>query len=62
MKRRSNESNEQLLRRFRKRVNRDRIKSELKKRRFFLTKGEKERIAQRKAERKIRRRQRRRRR
>jgi predicted esterase len=37
-------------------VNRDRIKSELRKRRYFITKGEKDRIAQRKAERKARKR------
>jgi len=45
-----------MLKRFRKRVNRDRIKSELRKRRYFITKGEKDRIAQRKAERKARKR------
>jgi small subunit ribosomal protein S21 len=58
--RRGDESTEQLLKRFRKRVNRDRIKTELKKRRYFITKGEKERIAQRKAERKMRRKRRKR--
>ncbi len=52
--RKGNESTEQMLKRFRKRVNRDGIKSELRKRRYFITKGEKDRIAQRKAERKMR--------
>jgi small subunit ribosomal protein S21 len=59
VKRRPGESTEQLIKRFRKRVTRDRIKSELKKRRYFITKGEKERIQRRKAERKMRKRQRR---
>ncbi len=57
--RRPGESAEQLIKRFRKRVTKDRIKSELKKRRYFITKGEKERIQRRKAERKMRKRQRR---
>lgn len=54
--RRPGESFNSMLKRFRKRVNRDRIKSELRKRRYFITKGEKDRIAQRKAERKARKR------
>ncbi|MGC9398833.1 MAG: 30S ribosomal protein S21 [Anaerolineae bacterium] len=57
VKRRSGESVEQLIKRFRKRVTKDRIKSELKKRRYFITKGEEERIQRRKAERKMRKRQ-----
>ncbi|MFP4395595.1 MAG: 30S ribosomal protein S21 [Anaerolineales bacterium] len=52
--RRSGESFNSMFKRFRKRVNRDRIKSELRKRRYFITKGEKDRIAHRKAERKAR--------
>jgi small subunit ribosomal protein S21 len=45
---RDGESFESLLRRFRKKVNRDRIKTELRKRRYFVTKGERDRIAKRK--------------
>jgi small subunit ribosomal protein S21 len=62
VKRRPGESTEQLIKRFRKRVTKDRIKSELKKRRYFITKGEEDRIQRRKAERKMRKRMRRRRR
>ncbi len=61
VKRRPGESTEQLIKRFRKRVTKDRIKSELKKRRYFITKGEEDRIQRRKAERKMRKRQRRKR-
>ena len=46
--RRENESSESLIKRFRNKVSRDRILSELRKRRYFLTKGEEERIAKRK--------------
>lgn len=59
VKRRPGESAEQLIKRFRKRVTKDRVKSELKKRRYFITKGEEDRIQRRKAERKMRKRQRR---
>jgi small subunit ribosomal protein S21 len=45
---RKGESFESLMRRFRKRVNQDRIKTELRKRRYFVTKGERDRIAKRK--------------
>ena len=45
---REGESFESLMRRFRKKVNRDGIKTELKKRRYFVTKGEAGRIAKRK--------------
>ena len=62
VKRRPGESTEQLIKRFRKRVTKDRIKSELKKRRYFITKGEEDRIQRRKAERKMRKRVRRKRR
>ncbi|MBN1248761.1 MAG: ribosomal protein S21/MRP21 [Anaerolineae bacterium] len=46
--RRDNESNDALMKRFRKKVAHDRILSELRKRRYYLTKGEEERIAKRK--------------
>ncbi|MBN2390602.1 MAG: 30S ribosomal protein S21 [Anaerolineae bacterium] len=54
-----NESFDSLLKRFRKKVNRDRIKTELRKRRYFVTKGERDRIAERKGAQRARRRQRR---
>jgi small subunit ribosomal protein S21 len=46
--RRDNESNESLIKRFGKKVSQDQIMSELRKRRYFLTKGEEDRIAKRK--------------
>ncbi len=46
--RRDNESSESLIKRFRNKVSRDRILSELRRRRYYLTKGEEERIAKRK--------------
>ena len=46
--RRDDESIDSLLRRFRKKVNQDRLKTELRKRRYFITKGEAARIAKRK--------------
>ncbi|MBN1246530.1 MAG: 30S ribosomal protein S21 [Anaerolineae bacterium] len=46
--RRDNETNESLIKRFGKKVSQDQIMSELRKRRYFLTKGEEERIAKRK--------------
>jgi small subunit ribosomal protein S21 len=46
--RRDNETNESLIKRFGRKVTNDRILSELRKRRYFLTKGEEERIAKRK--------------
>jgi small subunit ribosomal protein S21 len=45
---RENESSESLIKRFRNKVARDRIFSELKKRRYYVTKGEEARIAKRK--------------
>lgn len=54
---RPGESPENLLRRFRKQVTRDRILSEAKRKRFFISKSEQRRIAKRKAKRKERRRQ-----
>jgi small subunit ribosomal protein S21 len=53
---RQGESPESLLRRFRKKVSRDRVLSEAKKKRFFVSKSEQRRIARRKAERRERRR------
>lgn len=46
--RHNGESFDSLLRRFRQKVNRDCIKTELRKRRYFVTKGERDRIAKRK--------------
>lgn len=46
--RRENETNESLIKRFGKKVSQDQIMSELRKRRYFLTKGEEQRIAKRK--------------
>ena len=53
---RQGESIENLLKRFRKRVTRDRILSEAKRKRYFVSKSEQRRIAKRKAVRKERRR------
>ncbi|MDY7077414.1 MAG: 30S ribosomal protein S21 [Chloroflexota bacterium] len=53
------ESQESLLRRFRKQVTRDRILSDVKKKRFFVSKSEKRRRARLKAVRRERQRQRR---
>ena len=46
--RRADESNESLIKRFGKKVSQDQILSELRKRRYFVTKGEEARIAKRK--------------
>jgi small subunit ribosomal protein S21 len=54
---RPGESQESLLRRFRKKVHKTRILSDVKKKRFFLSDSAKRRIAKRKAERRERRRQ-----
>jgi small subunit ribosomal protein S21 len=54
---RSGESPESLLRRFRKTVIRDRVLSDVKKKRFFVSKSDQRRIAQRKAIRRERKRQ-----
>jgi small subunit ribosomal protein S21 len=51
------ESQESLLRRFRKRVTRDGILSTVKRKRFFVSKSEQRRLAHRKAIRRERRRQ-----
>jgi small subunit ribosomal protein S21 len=54
--RRDGESPESLLKRFRKRVTRDRILSDAKKKRWFVSKSEQRRIALRKAKRRERKR------
>jgi small subunit ribosomal protein S21 len=54
---RSGESPESLLKRFRKKVIRDRVLSDVKKKRFFVSKSDQRRIAQRKAIRRERKRQ-----
>ena len=53
------ESSEQLFKRFRKKVQRERVLSDMRKKRFFLSNSEKRRIALRKAKRRERNRQRR---
>jgi small subunit ribosomal protein S21 len=53
---RDGESVEQLLKRFRKKVSRDRILSDAKKKRYFTSKSEQWRIALRKAKRRERKR------
>jgi small subunit ribosomal protein S21 len=50
------ESQERLLKRFRKKVQKERILGTVKKKRFFMSKSEKKRIALRKAKRRERRR------
>jgi len=54
---RDGESQENLLKRFRKKVTRDGVLSAAKRKRFFVSKSEQRRIAQRKAVRRERRRQ-----
>lgn len=54
---RSGESQENLLKRFRKAVIRDKVLSDIKKKRFFLSNSEKRRLALRKAQRRERKRQ-----
>ena len=54
---RSGESQEALLRRFRKTVIRDKILSDVKKKRFFVSNSQKRRLALRKAQRRERKRQ-----
>jgi small subunit ribosomal protein S21 len=53
---RSGESPESLLKRFRKKVSRDRILSDAKKKRYFVSKSEQRRMALRKAKRRERKR------
>ena len=54
---RNGESPESLLKRFRKKVTKDRILSDAKKKRWFVSKSEQRRIALRKAKRRERKRQ-----
>jgi small subunit ribosomal protein S21 len=54
--RRNGESPESLLKRFRKKVVRDRILSDAKRKRYFVSKSEQKRIALRKAKRRERKR------
>ena len=54
--RRDGESPESLLKRFRKKVMRDRILGDAKRKRYFVSKGEQKRIALRKAKRRERKR------
>ena len=55
---RSNESQDSLLRRFRKKVIRDRIMTEVRKRRWHMSSSERRRLAKKKAIRRMRRRER----
>lgn len=57
VERRSGESDQQLLKRFRKKVSRSRILSDVRRKRWHVSKGELRRIKKKKAERRIRRRQ-----
>ena len=57
---RDGESQESLLKRFRKRVSKERILSTVKKKRYFMSKSEERRIARRKAIRKQKQRERKR--
>lgn len=55
---RPNESQEALLKRFRTKIMRERVLSDVKKKRFFMSNSEKQRIALRKAKRRERNRKR----
>jgi small subunit ribosomal protein S21 len=59
---RSNESQQQVLRRFRKKVSKSRVLSDVRRKRWFISKSELKRINKKKAIRKQKRRQRNRRR
>jgi len=59
VKRRANESDEQLLRRFRKQVAKGRVLSELRRKRWHMSKSEVRRLKKEKAIRRLRRRKRR---
>jgi small subunit ribosomal protein S21 len=59
VKLRPNESQESLLRRFRKKVTRDRVMTEVRKRRWFMSPSEQRRLAKKKAIRRMKRRERR---
>ncbi len=58
VQRRNNESEEQLLRRFRKQVTKSRVMSELRRRRWHVSKSEARRIKKKKAIRRLKRRER----
>jgi small subunit ribosomal protein S21 len=58
VKRRNDESDEQLLRRFRKQVMKSKIMSEVRRRRWHVSKGELRRIQKKKAIRRVRRKRR----
>ena len=53
---RANESQESLLKRFRKKVIRDRVMTEVRKKRWFMSPSEERRLAKKKAIRRLRRR------
>ena len=57
VERKSNETDEQLLRRFRKKVAHSRMMSEVRRRRWYVSKSEVERIQKKKAKRRAQRRQ-----
>lgn len=57
VKRRPNESEEQLLKRFRKAVTKSRILSDVRRKRWYISKSEQRRIKKKKAIRRARRRQ-----
>jgi small subunit ribosomal protein S21 len=57
VKRRSGESEEQLMKRFRKKVTKSRILSDVRRKRWHVSKSEQKRIAKRKAIRRAHRRQ-----
>ncbi len=59
VKRRANESDEQLLRRFRKQVAKSRIMSEVRRKRWHMSRSEVRRLKKEKAIRRLRRRKRR---
>jgi small subunit ribosomal protein S21 len=59
VKLRPNESQESLLRRFRKKVTRNRVMTEVRKRRWYMSPSEQRRLAKKKAIRRMKRRQRR---
>jgi len=56
---RPNESQESLLKRFRKKVIRDRVMTEVRKRRWYMSPSEQRRLAKKKAIRRMKRKQRR---
>ena len=57
VERKSNETDEQLLRRFRKKIAHSRMMSEVRRRRWYVSKSEVERIQKKKAKRRAQKRQ-----